>query len=203
MAKVFALLASPDFRECDRAVAKSFRKSKAYIQKIYEKERIMAKHAPEGSQDFVLVLDQLKAGYNIPKIYRSAQAFGCRKVISIGVGPFDPSPSRGAFRHTRSVFAEAPGLDELQSLRAEDYDFWLLDAKGDESLFSVSFSAKSAFILGHEEFGVSSELSALKGVRRLSIPHWGPMESLNVSIAASLVMYEYLRQRGLEKGPPI
>jgi tRNA G18 (ribose-2'-O)-methylase SpoU len=179
-------------------VAKSLRKSKAYIQRIYDREKIQSKMAPEGSNEFVLILDQLKAGYNVPKIYRSAQAFGCRKILSIGVGPFDPSPARGSFKQTQTEFPPAPGLDACEKLRQEGYEFWLLDPHADVSLFNVSFAQKSAFIFGHEEYGVSPELQALAGARRVRIPQWGKVESLNVSIAASLVMYEYLRQQKSE-----
>ncbi|MEW8013730.1 MAG: hypothetical protein AB2807_02755 [Candidatus Sedimenticola endophacoides] len=43
----------------------------------------------------MIVLDHLKAGYNVPKIFRSADAFGAAAVHLINIGPFDPPPPRG------------------------------------------------------------------------------------------------------------
>jgi tRNA G18 (ribose-2'-O)-methylase SpoU len=53
---------------------------------------------------------------------------------------------------------------------------------------------RSAFIFGHEEYGLSFDPGAYPGLAALSIPQCGRTESLNVSVAASVVMYEYLRQ---------
>ena len=55
---------------------------------------------------------------------------------------------------------------------------------------------KSAFIFGHEEFGISFEKNDYKGIEVLQIPQYGMSQSLNVSVAASIVMYEYIRQNG-------
>ena len=52
--------------------------------------------------DLVLVLDHLKAGFNVGKIIRSANVFGIREVHLVGIPPFDPGPTKGALRHTRT-----------------------------------------------------------------------------------------------------
>jgi tRNA G18 (ribose-2'-O)-methylase SpoU len=179
-------------------MAKSLRKSRAFIKKLFDRERIFSKIAPEGPHSFVFVLDRLKAGYNVPKIFRTAQAFGCRKIVLIGVSDFDPAPARGGFKQTRSEFVEAPGLKALDVLKDEGYELFILDPAGKEDLFECRFPAKCAFILGHEEYGINPEILAHAQVRTLAIPHWGRVQSLNVSIAASLVAYEYLKQH---RGP--
>jgi tRNA G18 (ribose-2'-O)-methylase SpoU len=48
--------------------------------------------------------------------------------------------------------------------------------------------------LGHEERGISAGIAAYPDIQSLSIPQFGKVQSLNVSIAASIVMWEYLRQ---------
>jgi len=55
--------------------------------------------------------------------------------------------------------------------------------------------AKSAFILGNEGLGISFNPENYPEIASLAIPQFGSMESLNVSIAASIVMYEYIRQQ--------
>lgn len=182
-------------------MAKSLRKSRAYIKKLFDRERILSKVAPEGPHSFVFVLDRLKSGYNIPKLFRSAQALGCRKVILIGVSDFDPAPARGGFKQTRSEFVEAPGLHELEKLSSEGYELFVLDPAGKENLFECQFPTKCAFILGHEEYGINPEILKHSRVRTLAIPHWGRVQSLNVSIAGTLVAYEYLKQHRIKLDP--
>ena len=70
----------------------------------------------------------------------------------------------------------------------------MLDPEGATSLCSTELPCKSAFILGHEEFGFSFDPKEYPGLKRLTIPQFGSVQSLNVSIAASVVMYEYVRQ---------
>ena len=51
-------------------------------------------------------------------------------------------------------------------------------------------------MLGHEEFGFSFNRQDYPDLRSLAIPQTGSVQSLNVSVAASVVMYEYARQAG-------
>jgi tRNA G18 (ribose-2'-O)-methylase SpoU len=57
-------------------------------------------------------------------------------------------------------------------------------------------AAKTAFVLGHEEWGHSFKQDDYPDITSVAIPQFGQVESLNVSIAASIVMYEYVRQQG-------
>ncbi|MFO7593918.1 MAG: TrmH family RNA methyltransferase, partial [Pseudomonadota bacterium] len=74
--------------------------------KRYEKHRRRNLLAKPGEQPFVVVLDHLKAGFNVPKIFRSAEAFGAHEVHLIGIGPFDPAPAKGAFKKVPARFHE-------------------------------------------------------------------------------------------------
>lgn len=51
-------------------------------------------------------------------------------------------------------------------------------------------------MVGNEEFGLSFEPTDYPGMQTLRIPLFGQMESLNASVAAAIVMYEYVRQHG-------
>ncbi len=172
---------------------KRFRHDQAL--KRYQKHRQRNCLALPGVHDFVIVLDHLKAGFNVPKIFRSAQAFGAREVHLIDIGPFDPAPAKGAFKAVPAKFY--PGFAQsYQGLRAQDYTVFTLEPGAETRLFDAELPLRSAFVFGHEEDGLSFSPDDYPDIVRLSIPQWGPMESLNVSVAASIVMYEYVRRYG-------
>jgi len=161
----------------------------------YEKERQRNALAQRGVHDFILVLDNLKAGFNVPKIFRSAEAFGAREVHLINVGPFDPSPAKGAFRKVPARFHDSIASCH-QQLSESGYTLFSLEANCSNSLLDTPLPGKSAFILGNEGLGICFSRDDYPDIDCLSIPHFGDTESLNVSVAASVVMYEYVRQHG-------
>ncbi|WP_457669145.1 TrmH family RNA methyltransferase [Thiolapillus sp.] len=161
--------------------------------RAYEKNRRRNLLAEPGIHEFIVVLDHLKAGYNVPKIFRSAEAFGAREVQLIDIGPFDPSPAKGAFRQVPARFFDT-FEKSFQDLNGRGYTLYALSPTDSHPLQQEHFPAKSAFVFGHEERGLSFSADEYPCVRRLHVPQFGQVESLNVSIAASIVMYEYTRQ---------
>jgi len=179
---------------------RSTRKSRNEALLRYEKHRRRNLLARPGAHPFVVVLDHLKAGFNVPKIFRSAEAFGAREIHLIDIGPFDPAPAKGAFKKVPARFLEH--FEESHArLAADGYTLFALEASGGESLLTTPFPARAAFIFGHEERGLSFDRGDYPAVRGLRIPQLGDVESLNVSVAASIVMYEYVRQRAWEASP--
>jgi tRNA G18 (ribose-2'-O)-methylase SpoU len=71
-----------------------------------------------------------------------------------------------------------------------------MDPAEGEDLPDVAMPAKSAFIFNNEELGHRFNKNDYPEIKLLKIPQFGRVESLNVSIAASIVMYEYVRQNG-------
>ncbi|VAW97644.1 hypothetical protein MNBD_GAMMA23-574 [hydrothermal vent metagenome] len=164
----------------------------------YDKQRQRNVAAVPGVYEFVVVLDNLKGGYNVPKIFRSAEAFGANSVHLVNVDWFDPAPAKGSFRKVPAKF-----YDEFAAcynlLIEQGYTLYMLaaaseDDAGSSISYDMALESKSAFILGHEAYGHSFDITDFPLVKKLSIPHFGSVESLNVSIAASIVMYEYVRQ---------
>jgi tRNA G18 (ribose-2'-O)-methylase SpoU len=165
------------------------------IEQRYRKARQRNVMAQPGPNQFAFVLDNLKAGYNVPKIFRSTQAFGGAEVHLVNIGVFDPAPAKGAFRKVPARFhdAVAPAIEDLQS---RGYTLYAMTANAEHSLPQTRLAEKSAFIIGHEETGLSFDPADFPGVQTLAIPLYGEMESLNASVAASIAMYEYTRQHG-------
>jgi tRNA G18 (ribose-2'-O)-methylase SpoU len=160
----------------------------------FQREKWRNQTAKPGMSDFILVLDQLKAGFNIPNIFRSAEAFGAREIHLINVAAFDPTPAKGAFHKVPTYYHDSfQACHDL--LREQGYTLFTLEASCSITLNQTSLTAQSAFILGNEGLGISFNRGNCPEIRCLGIPQFGSMESLNVSIAASIVMYEYVRQR--------
>ena len=161
--------------------------------------------AEPGQSPLVMVLDHLKPDFNVGKIFRTADAFAVREVHMVGMEYFDPSPAMGSFRWVPAHFHDDFAACH-DALVARDYALFALDVAGPERLDTVRFPERSAFIMGHEQLGLSFKLSDYPRVRGLVIPQFGKVQSLNVSIAAAVVMYEYLRQwppgAGVSVGEP-
>ena len=161
----------------------------------YQKHRRQNALAHPGAHDMVLVLDSLKSGFNVAKIFRTAEVMGVREVHLIGIGPFDPAPAKGGFKKVPARFFE--DFDHCYTdLRARHFTLFALEPSGSctNDLPRTKLPGQSAFVFGHEEFGHSFDRSQYPDIGCLTIPSFGTTESLNVSIAASILSYEYTRQ---------
>ena len=166
---------------------------KQLMKKFEQERRENLISAIEGTHSVVLILDHLKSGFNIGKILRSAEVFSAREIHVIGTNWFNPYPARGSFKRVVTHFHQEI-TTALTKLEQEGYHFFSFAPRSELLLTLTELPKKSAFILGHEELGLISELPKKLTVRPLSIPQYGQCESLNVSIAASLGLYEYIRQ---------
>ena len=159
--------------------------------------------ATPGIHPCILILDGLKPDFNIGKIFRVADAFGAHEIHLINVDFFDPDPAKGSVRWV--PFFQHDDFDScFHEIAARGYECITLEPGQNEVLGGKFFPEKAAFIFGHEEFGLSFDRTSYPEINSLSIPQWGHVQSLNVSVAASIVLYEYVRQHGkpLAEGLP-
>jgi tRNA G18 (ribose-2'-O)-methylase SpoU len=159
----------------------------------YTKQRQRNMLANPGVHNFIMVLDHMKAGFNVAKIFRSAEVFGACEVQLVNIGPFDPAPSKGAFKKVPARFYEHFS-QSYEDLVSRDYHLMMLQGGCDRLLTEVNLPRKCAFIMGHEAWGHSFSVETYPQIERLSIPQFGKIDSLNVAVAASIAMYEYIRQ---------
>jgi tRNA G18 (ribose-2'-O)-methylase SpoU len=164
------------------------------VKKLFQRNKYLNEtNATPGPHEIVIVLDGLKPDYNIGKIFRSADAFGVREIHLINVPFFNPSPARGSFKYVPAKF-HTNFSSVYGKLSQEGYTFYVLEPAQHQIITSVKLAKKAAFVFGHEEYGVSFKKDDYLGVEGLSIPQLGRVQSLNVSIAASIMMFEYARQ---------
>ncbi len=151
--------------------------------------------ASPGIHSCILILDGLKPDFNIGKIFRVADAFSAREIHLINVEFFDPDPAKGSVRWV--PFFQHENFDACyREITEREYQCISLEPGRDKLLGKGPLPGKAAFIFGHEEFGLSFDRSLYPEMVSISIPQWGYVQSLNVSVAASIVLYEYVRQHG-------
>lgn len=167
---------------------------KDQLKKLEREILLNSIQAIPGVHDLVLILDHLKAGYNIAKIFRTAEIFSLKKIYIIGTTEFNPYPAKGAIR--RVPFEFRKDLDSLvEELTSDGVDVFVLDTHTNNYLHESNLSEKSAFIFGNEEMGPTIPENIKNLVKKIKIKQFGKTESLNVSVAASIASYEYVRQR--------
>jgi TrmH family RNA methyltransferase len=145
----------------------------------------------------VLVLDKLQDPGNLGTLIRTADAVGDSAIILLepGVDPFDPKTVRGTMGSLFTVpFARAQTAAEIMPpLAALGYRLVGADGSRGESVWdSPAMTGPVGLVLGNEARGLSPELHPYL-TDYVSLPLRGHAESLNVSIAGGILMYEWLR----------
>ncbi len=140
---------------------------------------------------FVVVADRLGDPGNLGTILRSSEAAGVDAVVLTpgSVDPFNPKvvrASAGALFHVPVVGAT---LDEVR-----DAGFALVGTSSHQGVghTEIDWSGRLAIVLGNEAHGVAEDALVDRWVR---IEHRGRTESLNVAMAATLLVFEAARQR--------
>jgi len=177
------------------------RTKKEMIRRRFLQEKFLnASRAQPGPLGLTIVLDHLKPDFNVGKIFRSADAFGVREVLLVGVPWFDPATAVGSFKHVQARFYTA-FAQAYAALTAEGVAVYNLEVDAEATLPGTELPERCALVLGNEGVGQSFRREDFPGVGALRIPQWGRAQSLNVSIAAALGMYEYCRRWGKDPGP--
>ena len=147
----------------------------------------------------VLLLDGISDCHNMGSIIRSAEQFGIDAVIvprqmSAGGEEGILKSSAGAAAWMNII--EVPNLNYAITALKEA-DFWVYAADmGGIPLSSVDFAKRVAIVMGSEGSGVSRLVKKNVDVI-ISIPMSGRIDSLNVSVAAGIIMYELIRENSL------
>jgi len=147
----------------------------------------------------LVCLDQVTDPHNLGAVVRSAEGAGATGVIlpahgSARVTPAVSRASAGAVEHL--PVAVVPNLARyLGDIKGDDLWAYAADSEGSLSMWDADLAGGTALVLGAEGKGVRPL------VRRtcdavISIPLAGKVGSLNVSVAAAVLLYEARRQRG-------
>lgn len=165
-----------------------------------EIEDVLPQIIAEGKNPLILVLDQITDVRNFGAIARSAECAGVQAIVipfknSAKVTPDAIKTSAGALYNI--PVCRVQNLKTLvRSLKKEGLRIVAATEKGDNLYTEADFTLATAIIMGSEDVGIDDALLRLAD-EKVKIPILGAIESLNVSVAASLMIYEAVRQRNL------
>ena len=165
----------------------------------YQKlENLVPLFYEEGRNPFIIVLDGITDTRNFGAIGRTADCAGVDAIVipernSVSVTPDAMKTSAGGLLYV-PVCREKSTLEAVKFLKANGYRVVGATEKGARDYTEADYTVPVALVMGNEETGISDEV--LRQCDDLAaIPICGKIGSLNVSVAAGVMMYEAVRQR--------
>lgn len=150
----------------------------------------------------VVLLHDVQDPGNVGAAARAAEACGATGLVCTGrtADPFGWKALRGAMGSTLRLptAARQPIEATLARSKAERVRIFATTARGGLALPQCDFREPAAILLGGEGAGLPAELLDAADIR-VTIPMRSPVESLNVAVAAALLIYEADRQRSLAR----
>jgi 23S rRNA (guanosine2251-2'-O)-methyltransferase len=156
----------------------------------------------KGKTPLLIVLDEITDGRNLGAIVRTVECAGADGVVvpqkgSALINADIMRASAGAL-NILPVCREKNMISVLQFLKSSGLQTVACTEKASETYSSVNFTLPTVIVLGSEGRGMSPEL--LRGCEmQVRIPLFGKIGSLNVSVAAGIMLYEAVRQRTINK----
>lgn len=153
---------------------------------------------PEDETPLVVVFDNVTDVRNFGGIARSAECAGAHGIISslknsAPVNADSIRSSAGAL--TRIPVARVGSIrNTLKSLQADGFQIVAATEHSRKLMYDADLTKPTAIVMGSEENGISKEVLKLCD-EQLAIPMIGAIESLNVSAAAAIMLFEVVRQR--------
>jgi 23S rRNA (guanosine2251-2'-O)-methyltransferase len=154
--------------------------------------------AGRGEKGLIVLLDGVEDPHNLGAIIRTALAAGAHGVViperrAVGLTDTVARASAGALAHlpVAKVTNLVRAMEELK-----EAGYWMigLDERADKSYTQADYTSPVGVVLGGEGKGLH-ELTRKRCDFVVSLPTLGPVKTLNVSVAAGVVLFEALRQR--------
>ncbi len=147
----------------------------------------------------VVVMDNIRSMHNVGSVFRTADAFLISGICLCGFTPQPPhrdihKTALGATDSVDWLYYEHT-VDAVLALKERGYKVLAIEQTEGSVLLNdyVYTNTPTAFIFGNEVDGVSDEvLQVCDGV--IEIPQWGMKHSLNISVAAAVVLWEFVRK---------
>lgn len=172
----------------------------AYISEIVygEIDYILPQVFEKGKIPLIVVLDQISDVRNFGAIARTAECAGVDAIVvpykgNARITAEAVKTSAGAL-HSIPVCRHQDLLKLVDYLKSSGLQIFAATEKAERTIFETDFNVPAAIILGSEDVGITAPLLKLAD-HPVSIPQYGTIGSLNVSVAAGIIIYEAVRQR--------
>lgn len=154
----------------------------------------------KGEDPLIIALDGVSDVRNFGAIVRTAECLGAHAIVipekgSARITADAVKTSAGAL-HSFPVCREKSIVRSIEFLKESGLKVFCAGEKSGKTASELSLTGPAVLILGSEDKGVSRELSALAD-NQVKIPMSGTIGSLNVSVAAGILLYEIMRQRNI------
>lgn len=152
----------------------------------------------QGSIPFIVILDEVSDVRNFGAIVRTAECSGVHAIIvpskgAAAIGADAMKTSSGAL--TRIPVSKSQNLLEtIKFLKACGLQIIAADEKAERSYYDIDFTIPTALIVGSEETGIQKE-NLREADILTKIPMMGEVQSLNVSVATGILLFEAVKQR--------
>jgi len=161
-------------------------------------EKIVPGLFEAGKLPLILVLDRITDVRNMGAIARTAEGAGVHAIViptadSAQINADAVKTSSGAL-HSLPVCRTENLSKTVTFLKNSGLQVIAATEKADKPLYEADFTRPTAIIVGAEDTGIEKNLLQLSEVH-VKIPLYGTIQSLNVSVAASVILYEAVRQR--------
>ena len=149
------------------------------------------------TQDIIVALDDVQDPGNLGTILRTVDSIGLNQII-VSKGTADAFNSKVVRSTMGAIFRikiiEVEDLAQaIKEMRKHHFKLMVTSLQTENSIFDIDFN-KKIIVIGNEANGVSKEIQDMAD-EKAKIPMLGRTESLNASVAAGVVMYEYVRQK--------
>lgn len=205
--ELFSLLRANDIRpqrvpeqKLNRITRKNHQGVIAFVSAVnyYSLRQVVPTLFEDGILPMLVVLDGITDVRNFGAIARTAECCGVNAIVipergSAGVNADAVKTSAGALLHL-PVCRERSLKESVEYLKLSGYTIVAASEKADISYTKTDFTGPVAIVMGAEDVGISPEILSLCD-NMVSIPMFGHIGSLNVSVAAGVMLYEAVRQR--------
>lgn len=148
-------------------------------------------------QDILVVLDDVQDPGNLGTILRTVDSIGVNQIIvSKGtVDVYNPKVVRSSMGATfRINIIESDDLIKtIKGMKKHKFKLMVSSLQTENSAFDVSYD-KKIIVVGNEANGVNKQIQDMAD-EKIKIPMLGKTESLNVSVATGIILYEYVRKK--------
>lgn len=152
----------------------------------------------QGKTPFILLLDKVTDVRNFGAIARTAECAGVDAIVvpkreSAQINGDAIKTSAGALN--RIAVCKVNNLtDTVMFLQASGISVVACTEKSDSTIYEADYTVPTAIVMGNEERGVSNQILKIADAKG-KIPMLGEISSLNVSVAAGIIIYEAVKQR--------